>query len=258
MAGNHSSRRNFIKAASLASASMLSIPQIVSAAFADEEAKAPRKKKVSINKDDIILFQGDSITDWGRKKKDTSFNTASAMGSGYPMIAASDLLFKYADKNLKIYNRGISGNKVYQLADRWQADCLDIKPNVLSILIGVNDFWHKLLGQYNGTIETYRNDYKALLDRTKQSLPDVKLIIGEPYAVAGVKAVDEKWFPDFNEYRVAAKEIADSFGAVFIPYQSVFDKAQKVAPGSYWTLDGVHPSLAGAQLMAHAWMEAVK
>jgi lysophospholipase L1-like esterase len=180
------------------------------------------------------------------------------MGSGYAMIAASGLLFQYADKNLKIYNRGISGNKVYQLADRWEKDCLDIKPNVLSILIGVNDFWHKLLGRYNGTIQTYREDYKALLDRTKQKLPDVKLIIGEPYAVTGVKAVDEKWFPDFNEYRAAAKEIAESFDAVFIPYQSVFDKAQKIAPGSYWTIDGVHPSLAGAHLMAHAWMEAVK
>lgn len=258
MEGNHSSRRNFIKAASLASASILSIPQIVSAAFADKEAKAPRKKKVPVNKDDVILFQGDSITDWNRKKKDTSFNTASAMGSGYAMIAASDLLFKYPGKNLKIYNRGISGNKVYQLAERWDEDCLSLKPNVLSILIGVNDFWHKHLGRYEGTIDTYRNDFRKLLDRTKQQLPDVKLIIGEPYAVNGVKAVDDSWFPDFNEYRAAAKEIAEAYNAVFIPYQSVFDKAEKHAPGSYWTLDGVHPSLAGSQLMAHAWMEAVK
>lgn len=254
----NSSRRNFIKAASFASAGLLTIPQIVSAAFTGEEAKGAKKKKVAIGKDDVILFQGDSITDAGRKKSDTSFNTASEMGSGYAMIAASDLLFKYADKNLKVYNRGISGNKVYQLADRWEADCLDIKPNVLSILVGVNDFWHKLLGRYNGTIETYRNDYKNLLDRTKQKLPDVKLIIGEPYAVTGVKAVDEKWFPEFNEYRAAAKEIADSFDAVFIPYQSIYDKAQKEAPGVYWTADGVHPTLAGANLMAHAWMEAVR
>ncbi|MFL5739407.1 MAG: GDSL-type esterase/lipase family protein [Flavisolibacter sp.] len=255
MAENHSSRRNFLKTTSLASAGLLTIPQMVSAAYTGQTAK---KKKVTINKDDIILFQGDSITDAGRKKDDPSFNAASELGSGYAMIAGSDLLFRYTDKNLKVYNRGISGNKVYQLAERWDKDCLDIKPNVLSILIGVNDFWHKILGKYDGTVDTYRKDYKALLDRTKQSLPNVKLIIGEPYAVTGIKAVDEKWFPEFNEYRAAAKEIAASYDAVFIPYQSVYDKAQKEAPGVYWTADGVHPTLAGARLMAQAWMEAVK
>ena len=251
---NHS-RRNFLKQSTLASASLLSIPQIVSATFANAEVK---KKKVSLSKEDVILFQGDSITDAGRKKDDNNFNVSASLGSGYAMIAASEMLFKYADKNLKIYNKGISGNKVYQLAERWEKDCLDIKPNVLSILIGVNDFWHKLNGNYNGTIQKYRDDYRALLDRTKQKLPDVKLIIGEPFAVTGIKAVDEKWYPAFDEYRSAAREIASSFGAVFIPYQSIFDKAQKSAPGVYWTHDGVHPSLAGAHLMAHAWLEAVK
>jgi lysophospholipase L1-like esterase len=255
MARIQSSRRDFLKSTSLASAGLLTIPQIVSAAFSSEGSK---KKRVEINKDDVILFQGDSITDAGRKKDDSTINAAAALGSGYAMIAASDILYKYAEKNVKIYNRGISGNKVYQLAERWDKDCLDLKPNVLSILIGVNDFWHKILGRYDGTIETYRNDFKALLDRTKQKLPGVRLIIGEPYAVKGIKAVDEKWYPEFNEYRAAAKEIAQLYDAVFIPYQAIYDKAQKEAPGVYWTGDGVHPTLAGANLMAHAWMEAVK
>jgi lysophospholipase L1-like esterase len=255
MARTQSSRRDFLKSTSLASAGLLTIPQIVSAAFSSEGSK---KKRVEINKDDVILFQGDSITDAGRKKDDSSINAAAALGSGYAMIAASDILYKYAEKNVKIYNRGISGNKVYQLAERWDKDCLDLKPNVLSILIGVNDFWHKILGKYEGTIETYRNDFKALLDRTKQKLPGVRLIIGEPYAVKGIKAVDEKWYPEFNEYRAAAKEIAQLYDAVFIPYQAIYDKAQKEAPGVYWTGDGVHPTLAGANLMAHAWTEAVK
>lgn len=250
----HSSRRHFLKNASLATAASLSLPGLVSSVCAAE----PKAKKISLNKDDVVLFQGDSITDAGRKKDDAGVNAPPALGSGYAMIAASDLLYKYAGKSLKIYNRGISGNKVYQLAERWQKDCLDIKPNVLSILIGVNDFWHTLANGYKGTVQTYRDDYTALLNRTKQALPDVKLIIGEPFAVTGIKAVDEKWYPAFNDYRAAAKEIADKFGAVWIPYQSIFDKAQGAAPGVYWTGDGVHPSLAGAHLMAHAWMEAVK
>jgi lysophospholipase L1-like esterase len=173
------------------------------------------------------------------------------------MIAASALLFKEADKNLKIYNKGISGHKVYQLAERWEKDTLDLNPNVLSILIGVNDFWHTF-NNYKGTIKTYNDDFRALLDRTKQKLPNVNLIIGEPFALAGIKAVDEKWYPAFDEYRKAAREIAGTYDAVFIPYQSIFEKALKSAPGVYWTGDGVHPTLAGAHLMAHAWLEAVK
>ena len=253
-ANNSSNRRYFLKQASLAAASAFVLPQIASTAF----AAGPARKKITLQKEDVILFQGDSITDAGRKKDDPNFNVAAALGTGYAMMAASELLLKQAAKALKIYNKGISGNKVYQLAERWEKDCLDLKPNVLSLLIGVNDYWHLKNGNYKGTIETYRNDYKALLERTKQTLPEVKLIIGEPFAVRGIKAVDDTWYPAFDEYRAAAKEIAAQFDAVFIPYQSIFDKAQKTAPGVYWTYDGVHPSLAGARLMAQAWLEAVK
>jgi len=87
---------------------------------------------------------------------------------------------------------------------------------------------HSLLAK--GTIETYRTDYRKLLERTKKALPKVKLIIMEPYAVKGVKAVDEKWYPAFNDYQRAAKEIALEFNAVFIPLQTIFDKAQESAP----------------------------
>lgn len=173
-------------------------------------------------------------------------------------MAASGLLLQHADKNLKIYNRGISGNKVFQLSDRWDADCLALKPDVLSILIGVNDFWHTLSGNYKGTSKVYRDDFDKLLDRTKQQLPDVQLIIGEPFAVNHIKAVDDKWYPTFNEYRAAARDMADKYKAVFIPYQAIFDKAQQSAPGVYWTGDGVHPSVAGAQLMAEAWRQTIK
>lgn len=247
------SRRNFLKTASMGSMLSFSLPGIVTSVM--EETKT---QKITLSKGDVILFQGDSITDAGRKKEEPAANNSAALGKGYAFLAASDLLNKYPEKNLQIYNKGISGNKVFQLADRWDADCLDLKPNVLSILVGVNDFWHTLTGKYTGTIETYRTDYDKLLDRTKQKLPDVKLIIGEPYAVTGVKAVDEKWYPAFNDYRQAAKELADKYKAVFIPYQAIYDKAIKSAPGSYWTPDGVHPGIPGAALMAQAWMETVK
>jgi lysophospholipase L1-like esterase len=248
-----SNRRHFLKTASMGSLLAVSIPEIVSAAYLPAKGK-----RITLTNEDFVLFQGDSITDMHRKKDDQAANSPAALGLGYPFLTVGELLYRYPGKRLKCYNKGISGNKVYQLADRWDADCLDLKPTVLSILVGVNDFWHTLVNGYKGTVKTYRDDYVALLDRTKQKLPEVKLIIGEPYAVKGVKAVDEKWYPVFNEYRQAAREIADRFGAAFIPYQDVYDKAQKSAPGSYWTVDGVHPSLAGARLMAQAWLETVK
>lgn len=250
---NHQGRRNFIKKASVGGALAMGFSQIVSAAYAET-----KPAKISLTKDDVILFQGDSITDAGRSRDEKAFNHTKALGNGYALLAGSRLLFDHPDKNLKIYNRGVSGNKVYQLAERWDADCLELKPAVLSILIGVNDFWHMLNGNYDGTVETYRKDLNALLERTKANLPQLKLVIGEPFAVPGVKAVDDKWFPRFYEYQKAAREMADNFDAAFVPYQSVFNKAVKTAPGAYWTPDGVHTSLAGSQLMAHTWMEAFK
>ncbi|NLR77568.1 SGNH/GDSL hydrolase family protein [Chitinophaga eiseniae] len=246
-------RRNFLRNVSLGSMATISIPNIVTAAVAVEKSK-----KIGLKKEGIILFQGDSITDAGRKRDKNEPNNSAALGSGYALMAASGLLRKNADKNLKIYNKGISGNKVFQLAERWDSDCFAIKPDVLSILVGVNDYWHTLNNNYKGTVQTYRDDYNKLLERTRQQLPDVQLIIGEPFAVKGVSAVDDKWYPAFDEYRAAAKEIADKHQAIFIPYQAIFDKALQSAPGAYWTGDGVHPSVAGAQLMAEAWLQCIK
>jgi lysophospholipase L1-like esterase len=249
----HSNRRNFIRNVSLGSLAAVGLPSLVSGAAGESAAK-----KITLKKDAVVLFQGDSITDAGRKRDQSAANNSGALGTGYAFLAAAALLKQFPDKNLQIYNKGISGNKVYQLAERWDDDCLKLKPDVLSILIGVNDFWHTLTGGYKGTVKTYRDDLITLLDRTKQQLPAVQLIIGEPFAVSGIKAVDDKWYPAFNDYRAAAKEIADKYGAAFIPYQSIFDKAGKTAPGAYWTGDGVHPSVAGAELMAAAWVETVK
>jgi lysophospholipase L1-like esterase len=253
MKNNLNSRRDFIRKAAVGSLLAASIPEIVSASMVKSSIR-----KVTLQKSNIILFQGDSITDAGRNREENAFNNPKALGSGYAMLACAALLQKYAPLNLKIYNKGISGNKVYQLAERWDSDCIDIKPDVLSILIGVNDIWHKLNGNYNGTVDIYRKDYIALLERTRTAFPEVKLIICEPFAVPGVKAVDEKWYPEFYDYQKAAREIADQFNAAYIPFQKVFDEAINRAPGSYWTPDGVHPSLAGASLMAEAWLGAFK
>jgi lysophospholipase L1-like esterase len=204
-----------------------------------------------------IVFQGDSITDAGRDKENQAANSTRSLGRGYVNLIVSQLLGEQPGQQWQCFNRGISGNKVFQLAERWQADCLDLEPDVLSILIGVNDFWHTLSNGYEGTAETYEQDFRTLLSLTKEVLPDVELIIGEPFALAGGSAiVDTEWYPKFNDYRTAARAISDDFGAVWIPYQSLFDEALEKAPVEYWCPDGVHPAIPGAYLMAQAWLEA--
>ncbi len=203
-----------------------------------------------------ILFQGDSITDSGRKRGVAKANDQAALGNGYVFLAAAQLLVDYPQAGYQVYNRGVSGNKVYQLAERWQADCVDLKPDVLSILIGVNDIWHWLSGNYDGTVDTYRDDYRALLERTRRELPDTKLVICEPF-VLRTGAVNGKWFPNFDGFRSVAKTMAEEFADVWVPFQSMFDEAAQFAAPSYWAGDGVHPTAAGAAMMAHAWRQAV-
>lgn len=251
------SRRDFIRRAAVVSAgavAAISLPSIVEAAYT--EAKVPAGKKITLGQAPVILFQGDSITDNGRSRSDSGPNSPAAMGYGYAAMAGADLLLSQAALGPQVYNRGVSGNKVFELRNRWEKDCFDLKPDVLSILIGVNDFWHKLDFGYDGTPEVYRRDYLELVDRTMQHLPDVKLVICEPFALKGVKAVTDKWFPEFYEMRAASKEVAEKYGAIYVPFQSVFDKAAEIAPMSYWTMDGVHSTMAGSRLMATAWLKA--
>jgi lysophospholipase L1-like esterase len=204
----------------------------------------------------MILFQGDSITDCGRAPGAKEANEPAGLGRGYVLLAAARLLADRPKDDLKIYNRGVSGDKVFQLARRWHADCLELEPDLLSILVGVNDLGHKFVEPYDRTVEDYERDYHHLLDRTRRELPRVKLVICEPF-VLRCGFVDGRWFPEFDEYRAAAKRQAEAFGAKFVPFQKVFDRAAEKAPPSWWAPDGIHPTLAGHYLMAQAWLKAV-
>jgi lysophospholipase L1-like esterase len=220
-------------------------------------ALAPAARAASLPKGGVLLFQGDSITDVGRDRERLEPNDARAFGRGYPLLIGSRLLDERAGDDLKIYNRGISGNKVPDLDARWQKDCLDLKPDVLSILIGVNDIWHKLNGRYDGTVETYEKGFAALLERTKKALPNVRLVVCQPF-VMRCGAVNDSWFPEFDQRKAAAERVAKKAGATWVPFQDMFDQAVKRAAPEHWAADGVHPSMAGHDLMAKTWMDVVK
>ncbi|HEX4412821.1 MAG TPA: GDSL-type esterase/lipase family protein, partial [Lacipirellulaceae bacterium] len=151
LGGAASNRRDFVRASlGLGAAGVVAFGAIDKLLAAEESTAQP--KQPIVKPGDVVLFQGDSITDMGRKRDISEPNDQAALGAGYPWFAASQMLVDMPEAGLKIFNRGVSGNKVYQLAERWQADCLDLKPNVLSILIGVNDYWHKHKHNYEGTL----------------------------------------------------------------------------------------------------------
>lgn len=219
---------------------------------------AATSEKLTLAKDDVILFQGDSITDAGRDRKQQVAN--QGLGRGYPSVIAAALRSDYPELNLQIHNRGISGNKVPDLAKRWDVDCIAIKPRILSILIGVNDIWHRLAGRYDGTAEVYRDGFTELLQRTKAALPDVTLVVCDPFVLMSgtVKQNKDKWFPEFDTRRKFAKEVSDKAEAIWVPFQKAFDEAvaNGTSPGDL-AGDGVHPTPAGHQLMADTWRKAV-
>lgn len=203
----------------------------------------------------VVLFQGDSVTDCGRNRAAVEANAAGALGSGYPLLVAAAALAAHPDRSLRFYNRGVSGNKVPDLQQRWDADTIALQPDVLSILIGVNDFWHKLGNGYTGTVQDYEDQYSALLAQTRQALPHVRLIVLEPF-VLRCGAVDDRWFPEFDARRAAAARVAARARATFVGLQSVFDQNARAVPPQYWAADGVHPTPAGHAVIAEQWRRA--
>ncbi len=204
-----------------------------------------------------VVFQGDSITDASRDRSaEDRVNDPVALGRGYANDAAAEVLL-YTRGEATVLNRGISGNKVYELADRWDRDAIALKPDVLSILIGVNDYWHSVDFGYAGTARKYREDYDALLSRTRAALPATRLVVCEPFMVP-CQVVNERWVAEFPEYQQVARELAEKHGTTWVGFQGVFNTAMRdgFSPQSL-AEDGVHPTLAGHLLMARAWWSAL-
>jgi lysophospholipase L1-like esterase len=210
-----------------------------------------------IPKNSTILFQGDSITDCARKRDASATpNNLEGLGQGYAMMAAAELLSTRPADSLRVFNRGISGNRVVDLYARIQSDILNLKPDFLSILIGVNDTWHgKNPDWSNGVaIPKYERIYRDLLNEVREALPNVKLVLCEPFLLrCGV--VRDDWVEEIDQRCAVVAKLSKEFGAVLVPFQSMFDAAVKLAPPEYWAADGVHPSAAGHLLMAKCWLE---
>lgn len=253
-------RREFLKKTAIAAA----VAAIPSAAGALErksqlpDEQEPVGKEFLLKEGEVILFTGDSITDGFREKKYYRLsNHIRSMGDGYVQLTATRMNYQLPEKSLKVYNTGVNGDTIIKMLDRLQIDCIALKPTVVSILVGVNDFNVAFSATGKGDPERYEREYRELLTRIREALPGVRFIIGEPYALKGAREKIDQWYPEFESYPKIARRIADEFGAVFIPYQSIYDKAAAGAPARYYSTDGIHPSLAGVHLMSDAWLSYV-
>ena len=204
-----------------------------------------------IQKDDVVLFQGDSITDAGRNRED-----GNDLGRGYAFLIAALFRAKHPEMNVTFLNRGIGGNTIRDLDSRWDADCIELKPTVLSILIGIND----AAGRYNGNriipIEEFESTYANLLQKAVDCSVR-RIVLLEPFVLPTDPSRVE-WREDLDPKIAAVRRLAREFEAVLIPTDGLFAQAATRQSFDYWMPDGVHPTAAGHALMAKAWLHALR
>ena len=211
---------------------------------------------LKLKENDVILFQGDSITD-GNRGRNSDLNHVH--GHGYQYIIAAELSADNLDKNVEFINRGISGNRIADLYGRWAEDCLNLKPTILSILVGVNDIIFNWEHKSGSDPERYEKIYRYLLDEVKKQNPDTLIVIMEPFF--GEKNEEElnTFFKEnIGGYAAAAKKIAEEYGAVFVPLQDMIDSYKEKTDIYNILWDGIHPTTCGHELIARRWKECVK
>ena len=198
-----------------------------------------------------ILFQGDSITDGNRGRNE---DPNHILGHGYVFIIAAKYGAAFPELNLTFLNRGVSGNKVTDLAERWTKETLDLKPDVLSILIGVNDH------SANLPLDQFEQVYDKLLTDVRTANPEVHLVLGEPFSLpVGPKQVNwDRWHAGMKQRQDIVARLATKHHAAFVRFQQAFDKASEKAPAEHWIWDGIHPTYSGHQIMADAWVRTVR
>lgn len=203
-----------------------------------------------------FLFQGDSITD-GNRTRNNDWN--HILGHGFMYLIASRLWFEKPEAGYKFLNRGISGHKITDLEKRWETDTLALKPDVLSILVGINDAHSMVRNQNPESVETFEETYRRVLTDTKKALPNVVLILCEPFVlpVGMVNQNAELWFSEVKKRQAVVRKLASEFGAIHIPFQEHFNKVVKKVSAEFWCWDGIHPMPVGHELMARTWIKEV-
>lgn len=213
---------------------------------------------MNFSTNEIILFQGDSITDGGRGKGETDPN--HFIGHSYPYLIGAELSYKYIDKNPQIYSRGISGNDILQMYARWREDAINLNPTIVNILIGIND-----AGKWNNSNSgsspgQYKNIMKMIIEETRSELKNTQFILCEPFYFADESNdISLKTYDDILVRQDIVKTIADEYNCIFVPLQKELEAyANKLGDRKKILWDGVHPTLLGHSIISKKWFEVTK
>ena len=203
-----------------------------------------------------ILFYGDSITDMARNRE--MDGQAFGYGVGYVNSVASSLKYENPEK-YEIINRGIGGNRVVDLYARIKADVWNHNPDLISILIGINDVWHEICNKNGVDLERFEKVYRMLIEDTKKRLPNVKFILCEPFVLIG-RATEEKYeeFLEVKKYAAVVKKLAEEYNLLFVALQDKLDEAAEKHGAAHYLYDGVHPDIAGGKLIAEEWLKVFR
>jgi lysophospholipase L1-like esterase len=208
--------------------------------------------KTYLNEKTTVLFQGDSITDCGRVKSD-----GSSLGNGYPAIIANLWRNLFPGSEVTFLNRGVSGDRTKNLLERYDTDFKALKPDLVSILIGINDTWRRYDSQDPTSAEKYEENYRHLLKNLKNDLPGAAIIIIEPFLLNSDpgKAL---WREDLDPKIQSARRLAKEFADVFIPMDGIFTRrAVEGIREAEMSADGVHPTVRGHSIIAAEWLKAL-
>ena len=175
------------------------------------------------------------------------------LGFGYAMLISALYSAKYPEKNVKFLNRGISGDRVIDLEKRWKKDCLDLKPDWVSILVGINDTWRRYDNNDPTSAEDYESRFRNLLNQLKA---ETKIILCEPF-VLHVSEDRIRYREDLNPKIGIVRKLAKEYKAILVSFDTIFTKVSQSRPPSFWAQDGVHPTMDGHALMALSWLEAL-
>ena len=207
-----------------------------------------------------LLFQGDSITDmkWGRNEKDRNHY----LGHSYVFMLAGQLGVDLPHAKLDFYNRGMSGHKVSDLRKRWQKDAVNMKPDVLTILIGTNDVGMGIRHPDRAvTPAAFEADYRAILNASRQANPALRLVLMDPFVLPTGPLKHPSAYKPRREatdaLRLVVAKLAKEYNAVHIPLQDIFDGAAQGTTPEHWMWDGIHPLPQGHALIAREWLKAV-
>lgn len=202
------------------------------------------------------LFQGDSITDGNRGRSD---DPNHILGHGYAFAIASKLGSTYPRRNLSFVNKGTSGDTIVALIERWKSDAIDVKPDLVSILVGVNDVLHRIRSGKDSGPATYERDLHTLMQMTRTAMPATRIVLCEPFILPTGMVMEDptRWSSEVGMLQQACAKLSQSYNCTYIRFQEVFTKALKRAPAAYWIWDGIHPTYNGHGLMAKEWMKEV-